>query len=134
MACAPASAAAQDVREIHVTPSDRRIDLGETKSMTATATIEDDRTIDVSDQVHWASSEPDIVFVSNEPGSRGHATALRAGVAFISATLDDISSADSDGNARVRVPAVLVSIQILPSVAELATDFTGSLQANGVFL
>jgi uncharacterized protein YjdB len=125
---------AQELLQIEVTPRDRRIDLGQTKSMTATGTFTGGTTADVTDQVIWASRNPTVVIVSNEPGSRGHARAVGPGVASISATSrSGISSSDSGGDALVRVPARLVRIRILPREITLPVDFTRALDAEGTF-
>lgn len=119
---------------IEVTPRDRRIEVGESKSMTATATLADGQQRDITDQVVWASSAPRILSVSNVPGSRGQITAIRSGVAFISATFQDgVSSSDSEGDARVRVTADLASLRILPETLRLAVGFTVPLDAQGRF-
>jgi uncharacterized protein YjdB len=121
---------------LRITPTDRSIDFGESKSMTAIGTFaggpSGTATAEVSDQVLWESSDPEIVSVSNESGSRGRATGLRSGVAFISATAENgVSSSDSGGDARVRVTAELASISIVPGNFLLPVGFTRSIEAEG---
>jgi hypothetical protein len=121
---------------LRITPEDRSIDFGESKSMTAIGTFaggpSGTATAEVTDQVLWESSDPDIVSVSNESGSRGSATGLRSGVAFISATAENgVSSSDSGGDARVRVTAELASITIVPGAFVLPVGFTRSIEAEG---
>jgi uncharacterized protein YjdB len=118
---------------LRVTPPDRRIDLGDTKSMTAVGTFEGGIEADVTDAVTWRSSDPGVVFVSNQSGQHGRATAVQPGEAFISARLDGASSSDTDGDARVRVPARLEAIRIVPRDVTLPVAFSTTLDAEGSF-
>jgi hypothetical protein len=126
-----------DVRQLlslRVTPPDRRIDLGEERSMTAVGTLAGGGDQELTDVVVWSSSNPAIVSVSNERGRRGRATAKTPGVVTISAVAPGgISSSTTDGDARVRVPSELVSIRVVPSSLRLPVGFASSLDAEGTF-
>jgi uncharacterized protein YjdB len=118
-----------------VTPRDRSIELGDTRSMTALGTFSDGAAPgDVTDEVEWISSDENVVIVSNDQGTRGHATAVGPGVAFISAhTASGMSSTASGADARVRVPAELLSIALVPGTIRLAAGFTTTVEAEGSF-
>lgn len=86
---------------IKVMPDNQRIAVGTTQQFIATATYSDGSTKDVSDQVAWISSAPEIATVN----SSGLVTAHGVGICTISATLDGITgsttSTATDGMARI---------------------------------
>jgi len=99
--------------------------------MTAIGTFTGGATRDLTDEVFWASSDRSVVVVSS---SRGRATAVGPGVAFISATAaNGVSSSNSGGDARIHVPAELLSIRIVPGKVQLAVGFGRTLDAEGIF-
>src|SRR5215467_5558915 len=51
---------------IQVTPQTRRIDVGSTRSMQAIGTFSDGQTRDLTQQVTWSSSDPNVARVSND--------------------------------------------------------------------
>src|SRR5262249_2361299 len=119
---------------IQVTPQTRRIDVGSTRSMQAIGTFSDGQTRDLTQQVTWSSSDPNVARVSNDPGQRGRVTALAPGTAHIAdASSTGITSTGTGGDATVRVPADLISIQITPSVNRLPIGLELSLTATGTF-
>ena len=119
---------------IAVTPQNRRIEVGSTRSMQAIGTFSDGQTRDLTEQVTWTSSDPNVARVSNDPGQRGRVTALAPGTVHIAAASSTgITSTGTGGDATVRVPADLISIQITPSVNRLPIGLTLSLNATGTF-
>ena len=72
---------------ITVRPDDQRIAVGTTQQFSAMATYSDGSTKDVSNQVSWKSSAPDVATVS----STGQVTAHGVGICTISATLDGVT-------------------------------------------
>jgi len=119
---------------IAVTPQNRRIEVGSTRSMQAIGTFSDGQTRDLTQQVTWTSSDPNVARVSNDPGQRGRVTALAPGTVHIAAASSTgITSTGTGGDATVRVPADLISIQITPSVNRLPIGLTLSLNATGTF-
>ena len=122
------------LKSLEVTPPDRSLTPGDTRSMRATGTFSNGVTRDLTEQVAWASSNPGAVQVSNEPGRRGRVTGIAPGTATISATSPaGISSTATGGDATVRVPAALVSIKVKPSENRLAVGLTLTLDAEGTF-
>ncbi len=118
---------------IEVTPKDRRLEIGQTRSMVATGTFSSGAIRDLTQRVQWASSNSAAVAVSNEPGQQGRVTALAPGTASISATTAGVSSTNTGGDGNVRVPATLVSVRITPAENRLPIGFTVSLDAVGTF-
>jgi hypothetical protein len=119
---------------LRVTPRERRLLVGETKSMTAAATFSDGTTGEVTDKVTWGSSDLGAVTVSNEQGSRGRITGVSPGLSFISARADNgVTSTTGGADARVRVSGNLVSLRIVPRNPRLAAGFTRALEAEGTF-
>src|SRR5262249_2211167 len=130
----PAIVAPGRLTSIQVTPQNRRIDVGSTRSMQAIGTFSDGQTRDLTQQVTWTSSDPNIARVSNDAGQRGRVTALAPGTVKISAASSTgIPSTGRGGDAVGRVPADLISISITPSVNRLPVGLTLSLTATGTF-
>ena len=70
---------------IVVAPESPSIGVGSTQQFTAHGTYSDGSEEDVTAQVSWSSSAPTVIQMSNEPGSKGLATAVGAGAAEIGA-------------------------------------------------
>jgi uncharacterized protein YjdB len=118
---------------IEVAPKDRRLEIGQTRAMTATGTYNSGAVRDLTERVEWVSSNTVAVVVSNEPGQQGRVTAVAPGSASISATLAGVSSTNTGGDGTVRVPATLVSVRVTPAENRLPIGFTVSLDAVGTF-
>jgi uncharacterized protein YjdB len=119
---------------ITVLPADRRIKVGEAKSMTAIGHYADGQEREITDQVTWAASDRRIATVSNEGGFRGRVTGVRSGATTISATFSTgLTSSASDGDARVRVVAELESLRNDPAEVTVPVGFTVVLDAIGGF-
>ncbi|HEX7842208.1 MAG TPA: Ig-like domain-containing protein, partial [Kofleriaceae bacterium] len=95
---------------IAVTPLDPSVPVGTTAQLIATGTFSDATTLNLTEQVTWASQTEASATVSNAAGSRGLAAALALGTARITATLDGISGATT----LTVTDAVLVSISVTP--------------------
>jgi len=114
---------------ITVTPANPNVPLGETEQFTATGTLGDGATENLTSQVTWASATTSVATVSNIAGSRGVATTQSAGTSSISATLDGIT-----GSTLFTVsPAVLVSIAVAPQAPGVRPGQTEQFTAVGTF-
>ncbi|HKI84409.1 MAG TPA: DUF6298 domain-containing protein [Candidatus Krumholzibacteria bacterium] len=82
---------------IVVTPQDAEVDVGQTQRLFATGFYADGSRHDISDQVEWSSSDPSIVSVSNDEGSKGVATGAGAGSALIQVKDDGVIGGVSFG-------------------------------------
>lgn len=119
---------------IEVTPKDRRLEIGQTRAMTAIGTFSSGATRDLTDRVQWTSNNPAAVVVSNQPGQQGRVTAVAPGVATISAESNTgVLSTNTGGDGNVRVPATLVSVKLTPAENRLPIGFTVELDAEGTF-
>ena len=76
---------------ITVTPPNPSISVGANPQFTATGTYSDATTKKITTSVTWRSSDTGVATISNATGSKGLATAMRAGSTTIEATLGDIS-------------------------------------------
>jgi hypothetical protein len=122
------------LKSLKVTPSDRKIDVGQSRSMKAEGTYSNGTVADVTEQVSWSSSDPGVAVVSNESGKRGRVTAVAPGTTQISVTsTTGVTSSGTGGDAQVRVPSVLVSIAVTPNDNKLPIGLTVELQATGTF-
>ena len=118
------------LKAISVTPVDRKIEVGQTRSFIATGTFSSGATREITEQVSWASSNPGVATVSNEPGQRGRVTAVAPGVTQITATS---SAGVTSAAARVRVPSTLVKLSLSPSTSRVPIGLTVTLDAIGTF-
>jgi hypothetical protein len=80
---------------IAVTPTDVMMPRSSTRQFTAKGTFSDSSVVDLTTQVTWGSSNPDVVAISNAALSQGLATALDQGMVTITATKGAVSGTTS---------------------------------------
>ena len=125
----PPPASTPTLQSIEVTPSALTAAAGTQAQFTATGVFTDNSTQDLTGQVIWASSNEAVATVSNDASSRGLATAAGIGSTTVTAT-----SGVVNGNTTLTVTdAALVSIEVSPATAALATGLTQQFTATGVF-
>ncbi|HIF9535338.1 TPA: beta strand repeat-containing protein [Photobacterium damselae] len=127
----PLTVTAAGISSIAVTPASADVVAGMTQQYTATATMTDGSTTDITDDAgtSWTSSDDTTATVSTTAGSKGLATGQKEGGATITATKDG-----SSGEATINVTAAeLVSIKLSPDPLTVATSATGDLTATGTF-
>ncbi len=113
-----------------VTPASPSVPVGTTRQFTATGTYSDGRTVDLTDQVVWSSSDAAVALVSNAAGSRGLATGLAAGTTQVSATLDGIAS---PAVTLTVTQAQLTSIAVTPANPSVPAGLTCQFTATGTY-
>ncbi len=84
---------------LSVSPSSVTLDVGDRRNFTATGTLSDGSTQDLSDQVNWTSSDERVGTINNQ----GRFTAARAGSTTVRASLDGESDTAS---VTVREPSL----------------------------
>lgn len=89
-ALVPIEVSAATVRQLSLSPSNPTLPLGTTLPLRATASLSDGRAFDVTEQVAWSSSAPQVVFVSTLAGEQGLLTARAPGSAEVRARLGDV--------------------------------------------
>jgi len=110
---------------IAVTPANSTVPIGLIQQLTATGTFADGTTQDITNTVAWSSSPSNIASITVS----GAATALKSGVATITATSGAIS-----GNTQVTVnTGNLVSITIRQGNISIAQGTSTTLNAVGLF-
>ena len=105
-------AAAPTLQSIAVTPANTSLDTGKTEQFTATGTLSNDTTENLTSQVTWASSDTTWATIS----ATGLATAVSPGPVTISAAFDGITG--STGLTVVAAPT-LQSITVTPAEYQL---------------
>ncbi len=111
------------LQSIAVTPVNTSLPVGETEQFTATGTLSDKSTEDLTSQASWKSS--DITWATIN--STGLATAVGQGPVTISATLDGIT-----GSTGLTVTAaVLQSIAVTPASPTISKGQTQQFTATG---
>lgn len=116
---------------IDVTPKDSTIATGQTQQFIAVGTYSDLSTRDISSSVTWSSSATATVTISNSPGSRGLATAVKTGAVSISAT-DPSSSVSGSTNLTVS-NAILQTIAVTPVTPSSPLGAPLQFTATGTF-
>ena len=110
---------------LEVTPLNPTIATGFDQQFTAMGLFSDQTTEDLTDQVMWTSSNPVVASISN----LGLATGLSPGSTIITATIDGVS-----GSTTLTVTsAILISIEVTPINATLASGYTQQFTAIGTF-
>ena len=113
------------VQSIALTPSDPSVPKGEAEQFTATGTLSDQSTEDLSNQVTWASDTTSVATIT----AAGLATGVGTGTSNISATLDGVS-----GTTVLTVsPAVVVSIAVTPANPSVSKGSTEPFKATGTY-
>ena len=119
---------AAELASIAVTPAAPSLAAGTTTQLTATGTYTDATTADLTGQVTWTSSAPQVATVDNAT-HRGLVRGATAGTAELTASLGSIS-----GHTTVTVTAArLVSIAVTPTNPQLARGTTQQLTATGTY-
>lgn len=114
---------------IAVAPLTPSIPAGTAQQFTATATLSDGTTRDVTEQATWSSSDERAVTISNSAGMKGQSTGVAQGTSTITAVLDAFSSATT---ITVTAP-ILTAIAISPSSPSVAAGRTQQLVATGTY-
>ena len=114
---------------ITITPPNPSIAKGTTQQLTATGTLTDGTTQDLTRSVSWTSSDETIALVDNALRNQGLVTGIGRGSAMITATEGGVS-----GTTAVTVtPAALTSITITPPNSSVAKGSSQQLNASGAF-
>lgn len=114
---------------IAITPGSVTIAAGQSQVFTATATLTDGSTLDVTTSVHWSVANPLLATISNALGTAGTLSSLTSGNSTVSASIGSVS-----GSATLFVsPATLVSITVGPTGLQLALGVPANLTAIGLF-
>jgi len=120
-----------EVAVISTSPAMASIAKGTAKQFSASGTLADGNTIDLTTWAFWTSSVPGVATVSNTAGSKGVVTSLSTGTTMITATFDSVVS--SPASTLVVTQATLVSIIIAPTNANIALGKTQQFTATGTF-
>jgi hypothetical protein len=113
------------LNSIQVTPPNPTTALGTNRQFTATGTYSDNSTQDLTASAVWASGTPTVATIA----AGGLASAVGLGSTSISATVGAVS-----GSSTLTVTAaVLVSINVTPANATIATLTTQDFTATGTY-
>ena len=117
------------VVDIQLAPVNDSLAVGSTVSYTATGLLNDGTHQPLTDHATWTSSDPTIAGISDAPGSKGEARALRDGTVTIRAAFGGVT-----GSTPLTVmPAVLQSIAVTPADPQLPIGHTLGFTATGTF-
>ncbi|WP_428772489.1 beta strand repeat-containing protein [Vibrio sp.] len=123
---ASVNVSAATLTSIQVSPGSMTLAKGTSGSLTATATFSDGTSQDVTDQVSWSSTDPNVATI----GGGGTVTAEGQGTADIIATYLGQSST---GVVVTVTSATVDDLQLTPGSATVAKGTTKALKAVAVF-
>jgi len=112
-----------NISAITVSPANSSIPIGGTQQFTATGTLADGSTQDVSSAVSWSSTDPSVATIDGS----GTASALAAGTTTIQASSNGVN-----GTTQLRVVS-LTSIAVTPANPTIALGGTQQLTATGTY-
>ena len=102
---------------------------GTTAQLTATGVYSDGSSQDLTTQVTWTTSDPQVATVSNGGGSRGLVSATGAGTATVTAALGGVT-----GSTAVNVTAVVLkSVAVTPTDPSVTKGGTVAFSATGTY-
>ncbi|HTA21533.1 MAG TPA: Ig-like domain-containing protein, partial [Polyangia bacterium] len=110
---------------LQIDPVDPNVGVGVMLSFTATGIYSDGTRVDLTSQVTWQSSAPNVVPIDGT----GHAVSKQVGTSVVTAT-DGLLSAESTVSVTA---ATLQSLAITPGVATTSVGGTVALKAIGTF-
>ena len=109
-----------------ITPNNPSLAAGTSQQFTATGTFSDGTTQDLSGQVVWNSSNPQVMTI----GQLGLASTFQTGTVQVSATIDGTTVM----TAMISVsPATLASISLNPTTAQIAKGTVRQFTATGTY-
>ena len=121
------NAAAPTVVALTISPINASLTAANTLQYTATATLSDSSTMNVSSAVNWSSSTAAVSTIS----ASGLATSVTAGTTTIAAQLGALAS--STTLTVIAAPVTLQSIAITPTSASIAKGSTQQFTATGSY-
>ncbi|WP_017861985.1 lipoprotein adhesin LigA, partial [Leptospira interrogans] len=114
---------------ISVSPTNSTVAKGLQENFKATGIFTDNSNSDITDQVTWDSSNPDILSISNASDSHGLASTLNQGNVKVTASIGGIQ-----GSTDFKVTqAALTSIEVSPTRTSIAKGLTQKFTAIGIF-
>ncbi|WP_016750243.1 lipoprotein adhesin LigA, partial [Leptospira kirschneri] len=114
---------------ISVSPTNSAVAKGLQENFKATGIFTDNSNSDITDQVTWDSSNPDILSISNASDSHGLASTLNQGNVKVTASIGGIQ-----GSTDFKVTQeVLTSIEVSPVLPSIAKGLTQKFTAIGIF-
>ncbi|MBS1150292.1 MAG: LigC protein, partial [Myxococcaceae bacterium] len=118
--------AASPLVSLTLTPPAATVAPGAKQGFTVTGKFADNSTSDLTQSAVWSSSDATIVSVSNAAGSRGEATALKAGTAQVRASFGGIT-----GTAQLTVNQAVVAdgLTIAPATVTIEAGRTIGVKA-----
>lgn len=101
---------------LSVRPATVDVAVGEVVRLTAEATLTDGTEVRATELVQWASSDPAVAAVSNDPPEQGAVRGVADGAGVITATLGELQAT---ADFTVGVSAQLATIEIAPAYMRL---------------
>ncbi len=117
------------VKSLVITPANASLPKGASQQLTATATLSDDTTQDVTTQVVWESSRPEFATVGNTSTDKGLARSVAEGTTVIKATVGGVSTSTN----LIATAAVPTALEITPKNPTQGKGSTLQFTATATF-
>ena len=114
---------------INVTPAGAVLAPGTSRAFTATGTLSDGSTQDLTSQASWSSSDPGVATASNTSSEVGLVRAVASGIARVNASFGGVTG----GTTLTVTSALLSSVTVTSPSETLPLGFTVQLTATGLF-
>ncbi|OOB92487.1 lipoprotein adhesin LigA [Leptospira interrogans] len=118
------------IASIEVTPNNFFLIKGLSHPFKAIGIYTDNTKTDITKQVSWSSSDPNVASIDNTFSLAGSATAIDDGKTNITATLSDSMSTSTT---LYVTSAALIEIEVKPSIFVLSEGLTLQLTATGIY-
>jgi trimeric autotransporter adhesin len=117
------------LQALEITPANSSLPVGVQDHFKAYGHYSDGATLEVTGDVLWSSSDPEMALVSNAAASSGQVTAMAPGLVTLSAALDGLQA-----SATLTVTeAILLSIQVTPAKSVLPPGLFQRFKATGLY-
>jgi hypothetical protein len=120
------------LQSIAIQPEPLSLAKGTTVQLRVIGQFNDATTQDLTNQVYWSSSDPDVAAVSNLANGQGFTQSVAVGSTTITAQLINDDSVQSSASLTV-TDAILQSLSITPQNAQLSNNTTLQYSATGHF-
>jgi len=117
---------------LSVTPTNATIAPGTQQAFTAAGAFSDGSTQTITNDVAWSSSDPSVATISNTPGSKGLATAIKSSTSTTSKISASFNGVVNFAPLNVN-STTLVSIALTPLTSTLAPASTLQYSAIGTY-
>ena len=117
---------ATSVVSVQVSPQNPTVITGRTQEFSATGTLSNGNTQDVTANATWSTSDPSVLTISNLPHAQGFSLAGNTGSATVTADLGTVTASTSVTVVNAPTPPVITSATPTSGIGNTQVTITGS--------